>query len=54
MKVINSSLLLGMIVGVIYLLLFMWWETGRSPMELVEEIEYLINQPFEVIARTLR
>jgi formate hydrogenlyase subunit 4 len=41
-------------LGIIYLLTIMWWLTGNTPMDVIETITDIINQPLWQIAEVLK
>ena len=53
-KVLTTSFMLGMTFGLVYLLTIMWWLTGHTPVELINAITDIINQPLQQVAEALK
>ena len=53
-KSLIASFMPGMIVGLVYLLLIMWWITGHTPLDVIEAIIDTINQPLQQAVNALK
>jgi len=40
-------------LGMVYLLTIMWWVTGHTPIDVIDAMVDMINQPFWYIAEVL-
>lgn len=49
-KSLTASIIPGAVVGVVYLTIIMWWQSGYTPMDLVE----VIVQPLQQITEALK
>lgn len=53
-KPLIASFIPGMVFGLVYLSLIMWWLTGDTPLDVIEAITDTINQPLQQVAEILR
>jgi len=53
-KSLTASFIPGMFMGVVYLTLIMWWVTGHTPVDVINAIADIINQPLQQIAKVIK
>lgn len=52
-KSLVTSFMPGIVFGLVYLLLIMWWATGHTPLNVIEAVTDIINQPLQQVAEAL-
>jgi hypothetical protein len=51
---LGKALTIGPLVGITYLSLIMWWVTGHTPLDVIDAIADIINQPLQQVVETLK
>ena len=49
-----TSFILGIFFGLVYLLLIMWWVTEYAPLDVIEAMTDIINQPLQQVINALK